>query len=79
MATATLTKWGTSAGVVIPKSIRNDLHLAVGDKLDIKQDGRAIVLTPCTQEWTLASLMEGYDGPPPEVIDLGGPLGREAW
>lgn len=79
MATATLTKWGTSAGVVIPKSLRNDLALSVGDKLDIRREGRSIVLTPKEREWTLSSLMAGYDGPLPEVIDTGEPMGREVW
>lgn len=79
MATATLTKWGTSAGVVIPKALRSELKLSVGDKLDIRQEGRSIVLTPKEREWTLSSLMEGYDGPPPEVIDAGEPMGREVW
>lgn len=79
MPTATLTKWGTSAGVVIPKALRSELKLSVGDKLDIRQEGHSIVLTPKEREWTLSSLMEGYDGPPPEVIDTGEPVGREAW
>ena len=78
-ATATLTRWGTSAGIVIPKALLNDLRLSVGDKLDIRQEGRSIVLTPQEPEWTLSSLMAGYDGPPPEVIDCGEPVGREVW
>jgi len=79
MTTATLTKWGTSAGIVIPKALRRDLGIAVGDKLEIQREGDKIALTPHEQDWTLSSLMRGYDGPPPEVIDAGEPMGREVW
>ena len=79
MTTATLTKWGTSAGIVIPKALRRDLGLAVGDKLEIQREGDKIVLTPHEQDCALSWLMRGYGGPPPEVVDAGEPMGREGW
>lgn len=78
MATATLTRMGNSVGVAIPKEFRGP-GFELGDKVTIEFDGQSLRLTPVRAPMTLQSLMAGYDGPAPEVIDLGGPMGRELW
>lgn len=79
MSTSTLTKWGSSAGVVIPKTLREDLGLSIGDKLDIRKEGNTIVIEPVSEQWTLHNLMEDYKGSTPEFIDPGESFGREIW
>jgi len=42
--TATISKWGNSQGLRFPKNIMKDLHLAIGDKVNIFiQDNKAII------------------------------------
>ncbi len=79
MTTATLTKWGASAGIVIPKAMRKQLGLSVGDKVELQEQDGAILVKPAEKEWTLSSLMRGYTGPPPAPIDPGVSVGRELW
>jgi len=42
--TATISKWGNSQGLRFPKDIMKDLHLAIGDKVNIFiKDNKAII------------------------------------
>jgi len=42
--TATISKWGNSQGLRFPKDIMKDLHLAIGDRVNIFiKDNRAII------------------------------------
>lgn len=78
MATATLTKIGNSIGAVFPSEVRgNDFRL--GDKLLFERAGDSIIVSHARKRPTLDSLMSGYDGEAPELIDLGAPYGRELW
>ena len=78
MATATLTRMGNSVGVAIPKEFRGP-GFELGDKVTIEYDGGSLRLTPVRRPMTLQSLMDGYEGPSPEIVDLGAPMGRELW
>ena len=44
--TATISNWGNSQGIRLPKNIIQAMHLMVGDKLDIKIEDHKIVLEP---------------------------------
>lgn len=78
MPSAVLTRVGNSVGVVIPKELRGTVFQQ-GDRVNIDRQGDALVITPIDEPMTLQSLMRGYEGPKPEPIDLGAPMGREAW
>ncbi len=42
--TATISKWGNSQGLRFPKDIMKDLHLSIGDKVNIFiKDNKAII------------------------------------
>ena len=78
-AMATLTRWGNGAGLLIPKSVREDAGLKVGDRVRMEaREGRVTIYRE-DAGWTLRDLMEGYDGPAPDPIDMGAPYGREVW
>lgn len=79
MSTTTLTKWGNSAGVIIPKVVWEGMGLSIGDQMEIESDGHSISMKPKNELWTLSSLMEGYDGEKPEFIDPGQSVGKEMW
>ena len=67
MVYATLTKWGNSQGVLIPKSLCNKYGLSVGDKLIIEEGAAGIELKPqrrrfATHPVDLDELFEGWTG-----------------
>lgn len=78
MATATLTKIGNSIGAVFPSEIRGD-DFCIGDKLLFERVGDSIIVSHVRKRPTLDSLMSGYNGKAPEMVDLGAPYGRELW
>lgn len=93
-ATATLTKWGNSQGLLIPKRLCENLGIKPGDKLDITATEESITIVPVrerarrTRFVTIEELFEGYDGayePPSDwptegnEIDWGEPVGGEDW
>lgn len=78
MPIATLTKMGNSVGVAIPKELRVE-GFQQGDKVYVEYDGCSIRLTPVRTPPTLHSLMEGYTGPAPELVDGGEAMGGELW
>ena len=53
-ATATLSKWGNSQGVIIPKSICEPLGLVAGDKLElsVSETGGSIEIIPIRRHAT---------------------------
>lgn len=94
MVTSTLTKWGNSQGVIIPKSVCEDLGVSVGDSVvfDTKRPG-VLEVRPLERRRTIPrtsidELFADWDGtyePPsdwPTVgneIDWGEPVGAEIW
>jgi antitoxin MazE len=44
---ATISKWGNSAALRLPKRILDTLSLQIGDKVDLVQKGTTLVIQPC--------------------------------
>lgn len=82
MPKATLTKWGNSQGIIIPKSICEELHVKQGDELTLTVQGGELRIRPA-KSYTIQALLADYDGPAPEPVDYwegwGGPVGKEVW
>ena len=77
----TLAKWGNGRGILLPKEMCDMLEVEVGDKLSLVLDEsqRCIRVEP-VGSYTLASLMEGYEGPKSEELDVPGEsAGKELW
>ena len=94
MSTATLKKWGNSQGIIIPKSVCDEVGVRVEDDFTLTVEGGAIVLRPTRQEHcrtrtvTIGELFAGWEGeyePPADwpcvgnEIDWGEPVGNEVW
>ncbi len=47
--TAVISSWGNSQGLRVPKDIMKELHLSVGDKMNIVIENEKIVLEPIKQ------------------------------
>lgn len=43
---ATLSKWGNSQGIRLPKGIIQDLNLVIGEKMNISYDNKKITFEP---------------------------------
>ncbi|KIM10361.1 MAG: transcriptional regulator/antitoxin MazE [Sulfurovum sp. FS08-3] len=47
--TATISSWGNSQGLRFPKDVMKELHLSIGDKMNILIENQKIVLEPIKQ------------------------------
>jgi len=48
--TATISKWGNSQGLRFPKDIMKDLHLSIGDKVNIFIENNKAIIEPIKYE-----------------------------
>lgn len=70
--TATLTKWGSSQGIRIPKEIVELTKLKIGDVVSITADENRIIIKKAIKRVTLDELFDGYNGNyKPEEINWG--------
>lgn len=72
----TVTKWGNSYAIRIPKQIVDEYNLE-NQTLDITHDRNKITLKKPTKEAELDALLEHMK--PQEEIDWGDARGREVW
>ncbi|WP_267201684.1 AbrB/MazE/SpoVT family DNA-binding domain-containing protein [Limosilactobacillus kribbianus] len=82
--TLTLSRWGNSLSVRIPKKILDSFKLENDDKLDYKVEDNKIILTPEKKESPLRKMFDGFDaeayfknGPKNKEVDWGQPQGKE--
>lgn len=80
--TATISKWGNSQGVRLPKNIVKKLHLAVGDTVNIIIENNRVIMEPIRKEKTSYDINELVSKIPPnyqaseEIISY---AGKEEW
>lgn len=71
-------KWGNSLGLRLPVHIAKELGLTNGSELQVTIDGTKIIIKPAQSK--LQDLVAAIDlDCIPEVIDWGGPVGKEIW
>jgi antitoxin MazE len=75
--------WGNSQGLRLSKQVLADVHVSVGDDVDVAVRDGVIVVTPIERtrgkvslRKLVARIPKGYK---PEEIDWGTPAGREVW
>ena len=44
--TAKISKWGNSQGLRVPKDIMEDLHLSIGDTVNITVENEKVIIEP---------------------------------
>lgn len=76
-------KWGNSQGLRISRELLAQLHMEVGDRVDVAVQDGTLVITPARR------VRGGHDlhdlvrripkGSKPKEVDWGPPVGREEW
>lgn len=77
---ATLTRWGNSQGIIIPRDFCDQMKIKPGDKLEMIFDGTKITVKPKC-EHTLEARLAQWDGGKfkTQEYDWGEPVGKEIW
>jgi len=73
-------KWGNSSAVRLPAAVLKEVHIALGDRLELKTEDGKIVLEPAQLEYRLEDMIAGMTKANRHApADFGGRMGREAW
>ena len=56
--TATISRWGNSQGIRLPKDIVNNLHLMVGDVVNIFVENDKVIIEPKRKEKIIFDINE---------------------
>jgi antitoxin MazE len=73
-------KWGNSSAVRLPAAALKEVHVALGDRLELKTEDGKIVLAPTQREYRLEDMVAGITKTNRHApVDFGGRMGREAW
>ncbi len=77
----TITKWGNSLAIRIPKFLTEQLDLKEGSQVDLELVADAIVIRPTRRKkYTLEELLEGMTpNQAHSEISTGSPVGEELW
>jgi antitoxin MazE len=76
-------KWGNSQGIRLPKQVLEDVHLSIGDDVEITARDGIIVIAPAKRLRGKYDLHELISRIPRDYrtgeYDWGKPAGREVW
>jgi antitoxin component of MazEF toxin-antitoxin module len=70
-------KWGNSLAFRIPAVIANELGLDVGAELEFRIEGKRLVIEKATDRFSHKDLVKALGMASKELVELGGPRGRE--
>jgi len=56
--TTTISKWGNSQGLRLPKDIISDLHLSIGDLVNIFVENGTVIIKPIKKEKVIYDINE---------------------
>lgn len=74
-------KWGNSAAVRIPAAVLEAARIHLDQPVDVREEGGRIVIEPLRPaRYDAEALIAGItDANRHEPLDIGEPVGREAW
>ena len=73
-----VSRWGNSLGIRIPKEIAQPLALEDGTRVEIRAEGDQVIISPVRPRYTLEELLVGMTPEAMhEAFDWGPDLGRE--
>ena len=75
-----LVKWGNSSAVRLPAAAMKDLHIKLGDRLELETVDGNIVLKPTLKVFCLQDMLSKITHQNRHsVVDFGAAAGREIW
>jgi len=80
--TATISKWGNSQGLRLPKDIIDALHIGIGDKINIFIKDEKVILEPIKKERkkvNLKTLIKQIPKNYKATEEISSSLGLEEW
>jgi antitoxin component of MazEF toxin-antitoxin module len=79
--TATLSNWGNSQGLRLSKEILKELHLAIGDKLNVSIENQKIILEPIKKrkKYNISDLVAKMPNDYKATEELSDKAGKEEW
>lgn len=80
--TAVISKWGNSQGLRVPKEIMQNLHLSMGDKVELSIEGEKIIISPMKSPKTKYDLNALVSRIPQDYQlceEISASIGREEW
>jgi len=80
--TATISKWGNSQGLRLPKDIIDALHIGIGDKINIFIKDNKVILEPIKKEREkvdLKTLIKQIPNDYQATEEISSNLGLEEW
>ena len=77
----TISTWGNSQGIRIPKQMLDKLHTSVGAKVEVEYDAGKLTLTPLKEENTydIYRVVKDCEHKSQKEVDWGKAEGREEW
>jgi antitoxin MazE len=73
-------KWGNSLAVRLPRNMAADLNLAEGSSVELRVEGKAIIVTPIRRKYSLDELLAGLTRKHRRgETDWDSPTGEEVW
>jgi len=77
---STVSRWGNSLGLRIPREAAQQLKLRAGERVRVEVKSGSMTVTPMRKKWSEMELLRGVT---PELvegeIDWGPPKGKEVW
>ena len=81
--TTAIKKWGTSQGIIIPKSFLNSLNWQPNEKITLRIEDKKIIIeqAPENRHKNIKELFKGFNQKnyTSQEIDWGKPSGDEVW
>lgn len=75
----TITKWGNSLAVRVPRHLAESAKLVEGSSVDLAVEDDALIIRSTRRRYKLAELLAADNGAKHDEADLGQPKGEEVW
>ncbi len=72
-------KWGNSLALRLPRSVAADAQLHEGTKVELRVEGKALIVRPARPKYKLSDLLAGQEPTRTKEFDWGEAQGEEEW
>lgn len=72
-------KWGNSLALRLPRSVAADVQLHEGTKVELRVEGKALIVRPARPKYKLSDLLAAREPTRTKELDWGEAQGEEDW